>query len=247
LSRILKSWFDSYRNISVKMRLLSVEYHFNSNYVYLGSTFRAGKDCRDNVAVSVQNSAKKGMAGFDSSPCSPFTIIENGDFESDDIPEIRIDSSKVRELTVLSISSTKNMIDFTEILPLAVDEITKHNEWTFNPMRDTKLNEIQDALSGQIESLMPHSLLDLADHLVTFEKYDYAFFAYMETVSISVKLYEIDSKPEIAWLVHDGLLGIAKIILADSVEVSLDIFQYLATTFECDEAKSYLPMSRIQI
>jgi hypothetical protein len=46
-----------------------------------------------NVAVSVQNSALKGMAGFDSSPCSPFGIIENGDFQSDDIPEIRIDSS----------------------------------------------------------------------------------------------------------------------------------------------------------
>jgi hypothetical protein len=181
------------------------------------------------------------MAG---SPFSPFDIIQNE--ESEDIPEIRIDSSNIHQL----LSSATNMISFSEILPLALDEIAKHNKWTFNPMNDNKLNEIQDALSGQNESLMPHSLLDLADHLVTFDKYDFAFSAYMEAVSIGLKLYEIESKPILAWLVHDGLLGIAKIIregelklyLKDSVEVSLNIFLYLAKTFECDESKSYLSM-----
>jgi hypothetical protein len=181
-----------------------------------------------------------------------FEITQNEYSASEDIP-VRIDSSKVREL----ISSAKNPdpIAFPEILPRALAEITEHNQWTFNPMKATKLDAINAALSGQNESLMPHSLLDLADHLVTFDKYDSAFPTYMEAVSIGLRLYEIDSKPEIAWLVHDALLGIAKIIregesplsLADSVEVSLKIFQYLASTFECDEAKSYLSMDSPQI
>jgi hypothetical protein len=100
--------------------------------------------------------------------------------------------------------------------------------------------------------LKPHSLVDLADYLVTFGKYKLAYFIYLEAIRLGLQLYERDLK-SIVWDIHDALMGFAKIIRngelgesrsvvnsADTSLLSEQIFHYLGSVFGSEEAISFL-------
>jgi hypothetical protein len=179
-------------------------------------------------------------------PSSAFPDTQNRDHETNysnvDASEINIDPLRIHQL----IPKERNTTPFNEtLLSLIIEEIKKHNLRTFNPMEDEELSEIEGVLNGENNFLKPRSLVDLADYLVTFGKFEFAYVTYLEAVGLGLQLYEMDSN--IAWDIHDGLLGFAKIIrkgkLVECVnyaDVSQQIFRYLGSIFGSEEAISFL-------
>jgi hypothetical protein len=132
---------------------------------------------------------------------------------------------------------SKNMSDNIDSIAACIRE---HDKLTFNPMGD-ELNGLVSLINGDDNAPKPLALIELAEHLTTFDSYQFAYYTYRESILLCLHLSSEDC------LLQDGLLGIAKILkgghlddrVSNSKEISKDIFKFLAE-FENEEAMAHI-------
>ena len=162
----------------------------------------------------------------------------------DPLSQVEFDPSSVPSLQNIQLSQNTFNKNFDQIRQVIKD----YNKQTFNPMDDQTLNEIISALNGPDNISKSLALVELADHLITFNNYEFAFLAYNECVSLCIKLSKINQTSQLKRILHDGLLGIAKILMSGKLnsqisnceEVSAQILNFLGTVFNSNEAMLFL-------
>jgi hypothetical protein len=134
--------------------------------------------------------------------------------------------------------------------------IEERDKQTFNKMGDALIPLVL-VIMGNDRASKPNALIELADHLTTFdtiECYKYAYFAYRESVSDCFKLNQENSEhnqensEEVTWLLQDSLLGIARILKGKHLEDEIsepykkgnEILKFLQSEFSNEEAELYL-------
>jgi hypothetical protein len=154
------------------------------------------------------------------------------------------EASAIFTLPTLKLNKQPVSVNLNEIVLL----IEERDKQTFNTMGEALVPLVR-VINGVVKESKPNALIELADHLTTFNTikcYKYAYFAYREAVHHCKDIPEINE--EMKWLLQDALLGIARILkgthLTDEISTSIslgnEILQFLVVNFNNEEAESFL-------